>query len=137
LKIIKRKGKEWEYDRWGPLLTGGVHTNGVMLSSIPDFQSLHPNKSWNELNPNPKTWTKLGKGRSRPQNKGRLRTAPLALQPNTRLVPLLPFSPSFVIPAYGSLYLYNLYNWYPLTFINSISDFMQATHIISHQTKGY
>jgi hypothetical protein len=33
--------------------------------------------------------------------------------------------------------LYNLYNGYQLTIINFISLFMQATHIISHQTKGY
>jgi hypothetical protein len=33
--------------------------------------------------------------------------------------------------------LYNLYIWYPLTIINFISLFMQATHIISHKTKGY
>jgi hypothetical protein len=35
------------------------------------------------------------------------------------------------------IYLYNLYNWYPLTIIKLISLFMQATHIISHQTKVY
>jgi hypothetical protein len=40
---------------WGPFVTDGVRTNGVMLSSIPDFQFLHPNKSWNELIPNPKS----------------------------------------------------------------------------------
>jgi hypothetical protein len=41
-------------------MIGGVHTNGVMLLSIPDFQFLHPNKSWKELIPNPKHEPNLG-----------------------------------------------------------------------------
>jgi hypothetical protein len=35
-------------------VTDRVHTNCVMLSSIPDFRFLHPNKRWNELTPTKK-----------------------------------------------------------------------------------
>jgi hypothetical protein len=77
-----RQGKKKE----GPLVIDGVHNNGVVLSSIPDFQFLHPNKSWNELIPNPETRTKLGRGWSHPQNAGRLRSTLMTLQPNTRQV---------------------------------------------------
>jgi hypothetical protein len=50
-KIEEKIENELEYDRWDPSLTDGVHINGVMLFSIPDFRFLHANRSWNELIP--------------------------------------------------------------------------------------
>jgi hypothetical protein len=53
----KEKGNKREaveFDKWGPLVIEGTHTNSVILTSILDFEFLHPNRSWNEPIPNPK-----------------------------------------------------------------------------------
>jgi hypothetical protein len=60
-------------------------TNGVKLVSPSISHSSNQTKKKGQSHSNPTFRTKHEKGWSRPQNEGRLRSAPLALQPNTRL----------------------------------------------------